>query len=68
MGLYFCKAYNKILSNQQSMNNFASLLLPAVIGLVSGVGHGITSHYLDLPFSLTEQLFPTLTSQNSLYE
>ena len=46
------------------MNNFASLVLPAVIGLVSGIGHGITSHYLDLPLSLTEQLFPTLTSNN----
>ncbi|MGK7896415.1 MAG: hypothetical protein AB4372_23065 [Xenococcus sp. (in: cyanobacteria)] len=50
------------------MNNFASLLLPAVIGLVSGIGHGITSHYLDLPFSLTEQIFPTVTSQQSFSE
>ena len=50
------------------MNNFASLLLPAVIGLVSGIGHGITSHYLDLPLSLTEQLFPTLTSHQSFSE
>ncbi|VEP17093.1 hypothetical protein H1P_550004 [Hyella patelloides LEGE 07179] len=38
------------------MNNLASLVIPAVIGLVTGIGHGITSHNLDLPFSLTEQL------------
>ena len=40
------------------MNNIASLVLPAIIGLVTGIGHGITSHHLDLPFSLTEQLNP----------
>ncbi len=50
------------------MNNLASLVLPAVIGLVSGIGHGIISHHLDLPLSLTEQVFPTLTSHNSLSE
>ena len=50
------------------MNNFASLLLPAVIGLVSGIGHGITSHYLDLPFSLTEQLFPAANSSELFSE
>ena len=47
------------------MNNLASLVLPALIGLVSGIGHGITSHYLDLPLSLTEQVFPALTSDTS---
>ncbi len=40
------------------MNNLASLLAPALLGLVAGIGHGVTSHYLDLPVSLTEQLFP----------
>lgn len=38
------------------MNNVASLLLSGVIGLVAGVGHGIVSERLDLPFSLTDQV------------
>ena len=50
------------------MSNLASLVLPAVIGLASGIGHGIISHYLDLPLSLTEQLSPSLTSHQSLPE
>ena len=48
------------------MNNFASLLASAALGLVAGIGHGVTSHYLDLPFSLTEQLFPSADSIQSL--
>ncbi len=40
------------------MNNLASLVLPAVIGLVAGIGHGIVSEQLNLPFSLAEQIFP----------
>ena len=38
------------------MNNLASLFFPALIGLLAGIGHGVTSHHQDLPFSLTEQL------------
>ncbi|MDJ0650074.1 MAG: hypothetical protein QNJ60_15390 [Xenococcaceae cyanobacterium MO_188.B19] len=41
------------------MNNLASLVLPAVIGLVTGIGHGIASEYLNLPFSLAEQIIPS---------
>ena len=40
------------------MSNIASFVLPAIVGLVTGIGHGITSHYLDLPLSLTEQINP----------
>ena len=40
------------------MKNLTSLVLPAIVGLVTGIGHGITSHHLDLPFSLTEQMNP----------
>ena len=40
------------------MNNVASLVLPAVIGLVTGIGHGIISEHLNLPFSLAEQIIP----------
>ncbi|WP_293057479.1 MULTISPECIES: hypothetical protein [unclassified Okeania] len=38
------------------MNNFASLVLPAILGIITGVGHGIISHKADLPVSLTEQV------------
>ena len=48
------------------MKNLASLVLPAVIGLVAGIGHGVTSHNLDLPFSLTDQLI--LSSTSDLYQ
>ncbi len=41
------------------MSNVASLVLPAVIGLVAGIGHGIVSEQLNLPFSLAEQIIPT---------
>ena len=50
------------------MNNLGSLILPAIIGLLSGIGHGITSHNLDLPFSLTEQLIPSSSFEQSLLE
>ncbi|WP_287240218.1 MULTISPECIES: hypothetical protein [unclassified Okeania] len=42
------------------MNNFASLVLPAILGLITGVGHGIISHNADLPVSLTEQVVLSL--------
>ena len=38
------------------MNNLASFILPAILGLVAGVGHGITSHQQGLPFSLADQV------------
>ena len=40
------------------MKNLTSLVLPAIAGLMTGIGHGITSHHLDLPLSLTEQINP----------
>ena len=48
------------------MNNLASLVLPAIIGLVTGVGHGITSHYLEMPFSLSEQVVSSVNLNQSL--
>ena len=38
------------------MKTLASLTLPAILGLVAGIGHGIVSHQADLPMSLTEQV------------
>ena len=47
------------------MNNLVSLFFPAVIGLLAGVGHGITSHHQDLPFSLTEQIVQSVQAEQS---
>ena len=51
-----------------NMNNFSSLILPAVLGLVAGIGHGINSHYQELPFSLAEQIIQPLAVEQSLFE
>ena len=47
------------------MNHLASLVLPAIIGLFAGVGHGITAHNLDLPLSLSDQLIPSSSLEKS---
>ena len=47
------------------MNNLVSLFLPAVLGLLAGVGHGITSHHQDLPFSLADQVVESLQPEPS---
>ncbi|NJN72326.1 MAG: hypothetical protein HC799_05660 [Limnothrix sp. RL_2_0] len=47
------------------MNNLASLALPAVLGLIAGIGHGIVSHHADLPFSLAEQITEPLQVKSS---
>ena len=47
------------------MNNWASLLLSAILGLTAGIGHGITSHYQDLPVSLAEQVVESVTGGDS---
>ena len=36
--------------------NLTSLILPAILGLITGVGHGVLSHQANLPISLTTQL------------
>ena len=38
------------------MTDLRSLVLPAFLGLTAGVAHGIISHQVGLPMSLTEQL------------
>ncbi len=47
------------------MNNVASLILPAIIGLLAGIGHGVTSHQQDLPFSLTEQVLESMNADST---
>lgn len=46
------------------MRNLASFLLPSILGLVAGIGHGITSHNQDLPFSLADQVVESVSSQH----
>ena len=42
------------------MNNCSALIVSSILGLVAGIGHGIVSHYQDLPFSLSEQLIESI--------
>jgi hypothetical protein len=38
------------------MNHVASLVLPAVLGLFAGLGHGYIAHQAHLPMSLGDQV------------
>ncbi|MGD1864766.1 MAG: hypothetical protein ACFB0D_09440 [Phormidesmis sp.] len=46
------------------MNYLASLLLPAALGLVAGMAHGVASHVMDLPMSLSEQMVAPLVESD----
>lgn len=48
------------------MSRLAYLFCPAILGLLTGIGHGINSHYLDLPFSLTDQVLQSPIVKQSL--
>ncbi|MGB7439810.1 MAG: hypothetical protein WA919_01985 [Coleofasciculaceae cyanobacterium] len=50
------------------MNNLTSLVFPALLGLIAGIGHGVNSHYQQLPFSLTEQVLQSVTFEESWTE
>ena len=43
-----------------SMKNLASFILPSILGLIAGIGHGITSHHQELPFSLADQVIESV--------
>ncbi|MEL6931038.1 MAG: hypothetical protein AAFO95_20820 [Cyanobacteria bacterium J06600_6] len=43
------------------MNNSVSLIIASVLGLVSGISHGVVSHYQDLPFSLSQQVIESVS-------
>ena len=51
---------------QGLMNYLASIALPAVLGLIAGMSHGIVSLYADLPVSLGEQLVQPLSGSTPL--
>ena len=59
------KAHN-VLTN--TMKNLASIVLPSVLGLIAGIGHGFTSHYQQLPFALTEQVLQPFGVEQYFYE
>ena len=47
------------------MKNLASFVLPSILGLVAGIGHGVASHQHELPFSLAEQVIESVQPRNS---
>lgn len=46
------------------MKNLAPYIIPSILGLVAGIGHGIASHHQDLPFSLAEQVIESVQPTN----
>ncbi|MEM6611129.1 MAG: hypothetical protein AAF652_02545 [Cyanobacteria bacterium P01_C01_bin.72] len=46
------------------MNNQASLFFAAIFGLIAGMGHGVVSHYQELPFSLSEQVIESISGNS----
>ncbi|MGB3786879.1 MAG: hypothetical protein WA949_02640 [Phormidesmis sp.] len=44
------------------MNYLASLVVPAALGLIAGLAHGVVSHTMDLPVPLSEQILMPLES------
>ena len=53
-----------VVNRNTSMKDLASLLIPSILGLVAGVGHGVVSHYQDLPFSLSEQVIESISGKD----
>ena len=47
------------------MKTLASLALPAFLGLMAGIGHGIVSHQADLPLSLAQQMTDSFQVKSS---
>lgn len=44
-----------------------SLVLPAALGLIAGIGHGVVSHYAGLPLSLLDQALLSPQSSSEIY-
>ncbi|MBS9771721.1 MAG: hypothetical protein O4861_19405 [Trichodesmium sp. St16_bin4-tuft] len=47
--------------------NLVSLAFPAILGIITGIGHGILAHHIDLPMSIAEQ-FKLSEKINSSWE
>ena len=50
------------------MNHLPSLFLPAIVGLLTGIGHGIVCDHFGLPFSLTQQLLSSSSLESSWHK
>ena len=48
------------------MNRLAVLVLPAALGLIAGISHGVVAHSMGLPMSLSDQLLAPLESSRPL--
>lgn len=48
------------------MNYLASLFLPAALGLIAGLAHGVVAHTMDLPVPLSEQVLMPLEATQPL--
>lgn len=47
------------------MKNLAPYILPSLFGLLAGIGHGVTAHQQELPFSLADQVIESVQSDRS---
>lgn len=48
------------------MNRLAPLVLPAALGLIAGISHGVVAHSMNMPTSLGDQLLQPLSSSQPL--
>ncbi len=53
-----------VVNKNTSMKDLASFIVPSILGLVAGIGHGVVSHYQDLPFSLSEQVIESISGKD----
>ena len=45
------------------MKNWASFILPSMLGLVAGISQSVTSHYQDHSFSFLEQVIESVREE-----
>ena len=53
-----------VVNKNTSMKDWASFIIPSILGLVAGIGHGVVSHHQDLPFSLSEQVIESISGKD----
>ncbi len=46
------------------MKSWSSLIIPSILGLVAGIGHGVVSHHQELPFSLADQVIESISGKS----